>query len=121
MYSYYVLRHTQMANNRDTVTDCWVLNDRDDLLAVLGDLDVNPSLTRSCLLSVYRHGTVDATFDFVPAVPDGPDDDLDEFAEIAPDLTGVDLPTLTDPVLPPGHPVDLDGEPRHFGLTVSYC
>ncbi|MDG6103957.1 hypothetical protein Daura_23445 [Dactylosporangium aurantiacum] len=121
MYSYYVLRHTQLVNNRDTVTDCWVLNDRDDLLAVLSDLDVNPTLTESCLLWVYRSGSLDATFDFLPAVPDEQDDDLDEFAAVAPDLAGVDLPALTDPVLPPGHPVDVDGEPRHFGLTVRYC
>ncbi len=42
MYSFYVVQHRAMVNNNDTTVDRYVLSDRDDLIRVLTELDVDP-------------------------------------------------------------------------------
>ncbi|MET7422626.1 hypothetical protein [Dactylosporangium sp. NPDC005555] len=117
MYSWYFVRRVGMANNNDTITDCFVLGDRDDLLRVLSTLDVNPNCTDSCTLQVYRDGRSLCTVDLLATVPD---DGSDEFECRPPDLTGITVPALSGPVLPLGHPVLIDGGPLHYGCTSFY-
>ncbi|WP_238006793.1 hypothetical protein KZZ52_24400 [Dactylosporangium sp. AC04546] len=118
MYSWYLVRRTAMVNNNDTVTDCFVLGEREDLLRVLATLDVHPGLTEECLLQVYREGRAASSVDLLATVDaDAADDD---FEPRFPDLDGVTIPALDGPVLPPGHPVLVDGEPLHYGCTTFY-
>lgn len=118
MYSFYVLRHTGMANNNDTITECYVLADRADLIRVLTGLDVDPRWTEACTLEVHVAGAVADTLDLLATVPDdGPDDD-DGGRTL--DLAGIDLPALPGAILPPGHPVIVHGEALHYGCTAFY-
>lgn len=115
MYSWYLLRRTGMANNNDTITDCFVLAERDDLLRVLETLDVNHGYNESCTLRVYREAQLVTTIDLFATVPD---DDIEDV--VPPDLSQVTIPDLDGPILPPGHPVIIDGEPLHYGCTSFY-
>ena len=116
MYSWYVVHRTAMVNNNDTVTDCFVLSEREDLLQVLETLDINPALAEYCSLWVYREGELDAKIDLLATVPDAEDDEDVR----PPDLTGITIPALTGAVLPPGHPIVINGEPLHYGCTSFY-
>ncbi|WP_433205727.1 hypothetical protein ACQP00_38310 [Dactylosporangium sp. CS-047395] len=117
MHSFYLLRHTAMANNSDALTDCYVLADRDALIRVLTGLDVDPRWTVACTLEV--HDPDRRTIDLLATLPD------EEIAADDPDyrtldLDAIDLPALTGPPLPPGHPVIVDGEALHYGCTAFY-
>lgn len=120
MHSFYVLRHTGLPNNSDTITECYVLADRDDLIRVLTGLDVDPRWTEACTLTVHAGGAVAGTVDLLATVPDEePDEDDDEGFRTL-DLAGLEIPSLPGRPLPPGHPVIVDGETLPYGCTAFY-
>ncbi|MFI5912009.1 hypothetical protein [Dactylosporangium sp. NPDC051541] len=93
-----------------------MLSDRDDLIRVLTELDVDPRFTESSTLEV--HGTEIQTIDLLATVDEEPDEDFE--GTVALDLTRIDIPALPGRPLPPGHPVLVDGEPLHYGCTAFY-
>jgi hypothetical protein len=115
MYSFYVVRYTSMANNNDTVTDWYVLTRRDDVLGLLDGIDVHPELVRHCVVRVFEDGRVSTTVDLMRNVPDEVDEDW-----LPLDISGVELPDLVGTVLPPGHPVVVDGERLPYGCISVY-
>ncbi len=115
MYSFYVVRYTSMANNNDTVTDWYVLAERDDVVHVLDGIDVHPELVEACVLRVFENGRLSATIDLME---DGPDECDDDWLPL--DLSGHDIPPLRGTVLPPGHPVVVDDERLPYGCISVY-
>jgi hypothetical protein len=121
MYSFYLLRHSVLvANNGDTMTDCYVLGRRADLMLVLADLELSspPDETDECQLEVYEGGQLRHRIDLMANMDleDFPDED----ATYQLDLTGITIPDLVGKVLPPGHPVVVDDEVLHYGCTGFY-
>ena len=123
MHSFYVLRHTGLPNNSDTITECYVLADRDDLIRVLTGLDVDPRWTEACTLTVHAGGAVTGTVDLLATVLDedpGEDEDEDDEGYRTLDLAGLEIPPLPGLLLPPGHPVIVEGEALQYGCTAFY-
>jgi hypothetical protein len=115
MYSFYVVRYTSMVNNNDTVTDWYVLTDRDDVLGLLDGIDVHPELVEACVVRVFDNGRESATVDLME---DGPDEVDEDWLPL--DLSGVEIPSLRGTLLPPGHPVVVDGERLPYGCMSVY-
>jgi hypothetical protein len=58
--------------------------------------------------------------DLLATVEDEDSDDEDPFEPRALELAQVDVPALAGAILPPGHPVIVEGEPLHYGCTAFY-